>query len=437
MFTRSIIFSVLFLSLNSLAQQPTAFFYTPTNSSGTLYGQAQINGMSASSNDWIAAFDTSGNCCGASSLIINSGVAYIDLVIYGDDGTTPLVDEGMSGSEDFTLKLYVASSGQYIDYPSNSNVSYFNGWLNTNGAPIPTYSNVTDIYNFQTTSNVSLNLNVQLCENGSTIPLTGGSPSGGSYFGNGVSNNMFDPTNAGPGNHIITYVVNGDSATSMAIVYALPDADFTIADHFCDNESSILITSVTPGGNYSGSGVISNTFNPDILGAGSFWISYTLTDSNNCTQTENLLITVNPSPDVPIITQNVGVLECTSIGVSYQWLDASMDPITGETNSIFTPTADGTYYVEVSNANCLEISEAFIFTTLSVSEMDNFTIHLSGGLLNVKSVQPIIQILIFDTVGRLVSQSKEPTIDVSALKEGVYLLQTNINNQITVHKVSL
>jgi len=89
MFSRSIIFSIMFLSLNSLAQQPTAFFYTPTNSSGILYGQVQVNGLPASSNDWIAAFDTSGNCCGASSLIVNSGIAYIDLVIYGDDGTTP------------------------------------------------------------------------------------------------------------------------------------------------------------------------------------------------------------------------------------------------------------------------------------------------------------------------------------------------------------
>ena len=437
MLTRSIIFFILFLSLNSLAQQPTAFFYTPTNSSGILYGQAQINGISASSNDWIAAFDTSGNCCGASSLIINSGVAYIDLVIYGDDGTTPLVDEGMSGSEDFTLKLYVASSGLYVDYPSTSGVTYFNGWLNTNGAPIPTYSNVTDIYNFQTTSSVSLNLNIQLCENGSPTQLTGGSPSGGSYFGNGVSNNMFDPTNAGSGNHTITYVVNGDSASSVAIVYALPDATFTISDHFCDNESSILITSVTTGGNYSGSGIISNTFNPDILGAGSFWISYTLTDNNSCTQTENLLITVNPSPDIPVITQNSGILECTSIGVTYQWLDASMNPITGETNSTFTPASNGTYYVEVSNANCFSFSDAFVFSTLSISEMDNFSINLVGDLLKVESVQPINQILIFDAVGRLLNQSKKSTIYISGLKHGVYLLEININNKITTHKVRL
>ena len=437
MFPRFIIFSIMFLSLNSLAQQPTAFFYTPTNSSGILYGQVQVNGLPASSNDWIAAFDTSGNCCGASSLIVNSGIAYIDLVIYGDDGTTPLVDEGMSGSEDFTLKLYIASSGQYIDYPSNSNTSYFNGWLNTNGAPIPAYSNVTDIYNFQTSSNVSLNLNVQLCENGNPIQLIGGVPAGGNYFGNGVSNNMFDPVNSGPGNHSITYVVNGDSASSLATVYALPDASFTIADNFCDNESNILITSATTGGNYSGSGVISNTFNPDILGAGSYWISYTLTDSNSCTQTENLLITVNPSPDIPVIVENSGILECTSVGVSYQWLDSSMNPILGETNSTFIPLSVGTYYVEVSDNNCIAFSDAFLFSSVSISEVDNLKINLSESLLNIVSEGYINQILIFDMLGKLVHESNYISIDVSALTKGVYFLKIDVNNKITTYKLNL
>ena len=150
------------------------------------------------------------------------------MVIYGDDGTTPNIDEGMNGSEDFTLKLYQASSGLYIDYPSNSGATYFSGWLNTNGSPIPAYSNVTDIYNFLNTSNVTLSLNIQLCENGSSIQLIGGFPTGGVYFGNGVNGSVFDPTIAGDGNHTITYIVNGDSASSMATVYALAKFSFQL-----------------------------------------------------------------------------------------------------------------------------------------------------------------------------------------------------------------
>jgi hypothetical protein len=420
-----LIISVL-ISLNVWAQQPTLFTFTPTNSSGIIYGQAQIDGNSASSNDWIAAFDASGNCCGASALVVNGGISYINLVIYGDDGTTPNIDEGMNGSEDFTLKLYQASSGLYIDYPSNSGATYFSGWLNTNGSPIPAYSNVTDIYNFLNTSNVTLSLNIQLCENGSSIQLIGGFPTGGIYFGNGVNGSVFDPTIAGDGNHTITYVVNGDSASSMATVYALPDATFTISGPFCDNESNILLTSVTSGGSYSGSGVISNTFSPDVVGAGSYWISYTLTDSNNCIQTEDLLISVNASPNIPQITQNIDVLECSSSGVSFQWLDATMSPISGEVNSSFYPSSNGMYYVEVSNGYCSEISESFQYSITSINQINsNITIEITDKII-IKNNMGLSFVIITDILGKQLFKThfnKNLEIDIKQLnKNGIFLL---------------
>ena len=87
------IFMIVLLSLQSWAQQPPLFSFTPTNLSGTIYGQAQVDGIPATANDWIAAFDATGICCGASTLTINLGIAYINLVIYGDDATTPTIDE--------------------------------------------------------------------------------------------------------------------------------------------------------------------------------------------------------------------------------------------------------------------------------------------------------------------------------------------------------
>ena len=183
----------LMLSSMSWAQQPSLFNYIPTNSSGTFYGQAQVNSVVASANDWVAAFDASGVCAGTSQIIINSGVAYINLVIYGDDATTTTIDEGMSGSEDFTLKLYQASSGVYLDYPTSSSINSFSNWTNTNGAPMPSYSNVTDIYDFANNSTVSFSLNISLCENDTPVLLSGGQPSGGVYSGSGVVNGYFDP----------------------------------------------------------------------------------------------------------------------------------------------------------------------------------------------------------------------------------------------------
>ena len=59
---KNILIVLFFLVFNSYAQVPANFAFTPTSTSGTFYGQVQLNGMPASEGDWIAAFDSSGNC---------------------------------------------------------------------------------------------------------------------------------------------------------------------------------------------------------------------------------------------------------------------------------------------------------------------------------------------------------------------------------------
>ncbi|MCX6271594.1 MAG: FG-GAP-like repeat-containing protein, partial [Bacteroidetes bacterium] len=66
-----------------------------------------------------------------------------------------------------------------------------------------------------------------LCENTGSIELTGGLPEGGTYSGPGVSNGQFDPSQAGTGEHIITYTFTDDqgntgSAIQPVTVNALP-----------------------------------------------------------------------------------------------------------------------------------------------------------------------------------------------------------------------
>lgn len=128
--------------------QPVEFVYTPTNLSGVMYGQVLLNGVSAKSGDWIAAFDEEGNCAGASQLIINSGKAYINLTIYGDDPTTQNMDEGINSNESFILKVWDNSENSIITYKINSEPYLFEGWINTNGTPIPEYSNYNQVYDF-------------------------------------------------------------------------------------------------------------------------------------------------------------------------------------------------------------------------------------------------------------------------------------------------
>ncbi len=126
---------------------------TPTNQSGLFRGQVQIESIPAEDGDWIAAFDEDGNIVGIDDLTINSDIAYINMQIYGDDATTPNLDEGMNDGEYFTLQVYDVSGNTYKDYTESNEIKQFTAWQNYNGGTIPAYNNPNDIYNFESNSN--------------------------------------------------------------------------------------------------------------------------------------------------------------------------------------------------------------------------------------------------------------------------------------------
>ena len=53
-----------------------------------------------------------------------------------------------------------------------------------------------------------------ICKNWGPVQLTGGIPEGGIYSGSGVSDNIFDPSAAGPGSHTITYTYSDENNCS-------------------------------------------------------------------------------------------------------------------------------------------------------------------------------------------------------------------------------
>lgn len=142
-------FLILFLSTTLAYAQPAEFAFTATNISGVFTGQAQINGVFAAAEDWVAAFDSDGNCAGANPVIVNAGLSYINLTIYGDDPSTTSVDEGIDSGESFTIKIWDASENKIISYPNDSSPAEFTEWANNNGAPIPAYNDPNMVYNFE------------------------------------------------------------------------------------------------------------------------------------------------------------------------------------------------------------------------------------------------------------------------------------------------
>ena len=408
---------------NLLAQAPNSFTFIPTNLSAIFNGQAQINGNYISSGDWIAAFDSSGNCCGANQIIMNNGISYINLVIYGDDPISLNIDEGMNSNEDFTLQLYQSSSGLFFNYPSDTLINSFSGWQNTNGTPLSQYNDINIIYNFITTQNISFNLNISLCENDAPVALTGGYPAGGVYIGPGVLNGVFSPSISGSGQHQIAYILNSDTAYTLINVNSLPDITLLTTGPFCSNESSIVLSSVTSGGVYSGSGVINNLFNPDVIGPGSYWINYSLIDSNSCVNVNQTLVSVYVAPNKPLISQNLNILTCSENNVNYQWLDANYDSIPLANFQTFIPSSNGLYYVIISNSNCFEISDSFSF---SVSEIENVienNLFFDYKNLMFTSDFFIDKIIIYDINGKIVTKSKSSNVNLKLLGSGIYFAE--------------
>ncbi|MEL7122708.1 MAG: BACON domain-containing carbohydrate-binding protein, partial [Bacteroidota bacterium] len=113
---------------------------------GTILGKIKIGTGYAEEGDLLAAYDETGVLCGFSSVIIEEGIAYMAMTIYGDDPNTE-VDEGVGSDEGFTLELLDVSDAIIYLYGGDFNPFLFS-WQNSNGAPMPPYNDINTVFNF-------------------------------------------------------------------------------------------------------------------------------------------------------------------------------------------------------------------------------------------------------------------------------------------------
>jgi len=145
-----------------------------------------------------------------------------------------------------------------------------------------------------------------ICVQAAAVPLGGGTPAGGVYFGPGVIATMFDPGTAGVGAHLIGYAFtdgNGCSDTAMAPITVNPTPVVTLAalSPVCEENPAFVLVGGSPvGGTYLGTGVVAGSFDPGAAGAGSHIISYGFVDINGCNDTAVQTIVVNPTPVVTL-----------------------------------------------------------------------------------------------------------------------------------------
>lgn len=138
----------------------------------------------------------------------------------------------------------------------------------------------------------------KFCRNSTPMQMFG-SPAGGIFSGPGVSGSQFTPSIAGPGTHVITYVVNNAGCISSAVitVTVVPPQNSSIAgitdgQAFCKfNTATYNLVGNPQGGHFTlDENPMGDTFSPSILTVGSHLLTYT--PMNSCATATSISFSV-------------------------------------------------------------------------------------------------------------------------------------------------
>ena len=233
-------------------------------------------------------------------------------------------------NDSLVLNLISPTGGNYsgnniingIFYSSNSNIGINNiNYTYTDVNSCSNNQNISLIVNDLTNITSSNSLINEFCLNDSISVLNNYLPIGGTYYGNGISNNQFNPSLAGIGQQLINYeFIDSNGCLSNIIdtfnVNALPVVNLSSVE-ICENSLPITLNNGLPsGGTYIGNGVFNGSFNPININPGNSTLTYLITDSNNCSNSDTSFIKINQNPVVSLnlidnLCRNEGFINLT------------------------------------------------------------------------------------------------------------------------------
>ena len=91
------------------------------------------------------------------------------------------------------------------------------------------------------------------------------------------------------------------STLNVLILQIIPS--ITALGPFCVTDACVNVVTTPAGGVLTGTGVVGNTFCPGVSGAGTWPLTYTVTQGG-CTFTATINVTVNPTPTLSPISHN-------------------------------------------------------------------------------------------------------------------------------------
>ena len=235
------------------------------------------------------------------------------------------------------------------------------------------------------------------CSNSPSITLSNGSPSGGTYSGNGVSTGVFSPSAAGAGTHTLKYLFGSptckDSATFTITVTAAPSVTLGAIGPYCTSSPKDTLIQGAPGagGVYSGPGVSGNNFTPSSAGIGNHVIKYKVTNSSGCKDSASTTVSISSGISVSVATV---ADQCSN---SPSFLLTNGTPIggtysgTGVSGGIFNPASAGvgTHSIEYKKGvgTCKD-SATF---TIKVNTAPSATLSAFGPFCTTDPIQTLTQ----------------------------------------------
>ncbi len=326
-----------------------------------------------------------------------------------------------------------------VQYPTAGQYDVILTITNANGTSTATRTNFVTVYSLP---NAFAGVDQSFCAGGSAqMQATGGS----TYQwlpATGLSNpNIANPV-ASPGSSTLYTVIvtSGQGCTAsdavQVNVVSAPTIELSVTDPVLCGNDTLTITA---------SGADLYTWSPNLFISSAsgatveVWppsnFTWTVTGNNTigCSGQTTVSVTVSAAPATPVITWADMVLSSTS-GPNYQWyLDGVA--ISGATAQTWTPTVNGNYTVEVTNANgCSATSSTYFFGSTGVNTLagDGITLHPqpAGEVLFVNGVAPGTTYRMVDAQGRLVTegitQQMPHTIPTGHLAPGMHVLVLQI-----------
>lgn len=185
-----------------------------------------------------------------------------------------------------------------------------------------------------------------LCASAAPVALDG-TPAGGVWSGPGVQRTasgsyQFVPSAAGPGAFVLTYKVTttGICQATLRVRYQVAPATvpaFAAVGPRCVSSPAVALVGMPTGGIFSGPGVTGNTFSPQVAGAGTHTLTYTVADSLACGAATQQVVISSPvlalvSPDTTLCADQLRPFQLRANPTGGTWSGTGVSP-----GGLFTP----------------------------------------------------------------------------------------------------